>query len=276
MFRRLIPDVNKKPAEPRPAAGVPAPVTTLQTTAGVLAVAAGGFPVFGDAHPLRVHYRRTLARGMATACALHMIAFTAVFVAQRRQAVELPPRIVVIDPNHFAPPAPIAPRATPPDLTAVIAKAPPPVGVPEPVSDFLARNETIAGIDDLTRTFDPVDLAGLTGSGPESLVVAEQTNISENPLPDAFVPFEEPPSLVQMPPPVYPEIARLAEVEGTVVLRVLVGKDGKVADAIVTSGIPMLNDAALAAARAATFRPALQQRRPVAVWVQIPMEFALR
>jgi protein TonB len=83
------------------------------------------------------------------------------------------------------------------------------------------------------------------------------------------------PVLISMPPPVYPDMARQAEVEGTVMVRALVGKDGKVQDAFVTEGIPMLNDAAVAASKKAVFKPALQQHKPVAVWVQIPMRFTL-
>ena len=60
-----------------------------------------------------------------------------------------------------------------------------------------------------------------------------------------------------------------------VVVRVLVGIDGRVRDAFIVEGIPMLNKAALEAARQAIFKPALQQHRPVAVWVHVPMEFVL-
>jgi TonB family protein len=70
-------------------------------------------------------------------------------------------------------------------------------------------------------------------------------------------------------------MARSAEVEGTVVVRALVGKDGKVANAIISEGIPMLNDAAITAVKKAVFKPALQQHKPVAVWVQIPLRFSL-
>ena len=42
--------------------------------------------------------------------------------------------------------------------------------------------------------------------------------------------------LIQIPAPVYPDMARQAEVEGTVMVRALVGKDGKVQDAFVTDG----------------------------------------
>jgi len=43
----------------------------------------------------------------------------------------------------------------------------------------------------------------------------------------------------------------------------------------VTQGVTMLNEAAVDAAKQFVFRPALQQHRPVEVWVQIPMRFSL-
>jgi protein TonB len=63
--------------------------------------------------------------------------------------------------------------------------------------------------------------------------------------------------------------------EGVVLVRALVGKDGSVKDAFVTKEVPMLNEAAVDAVKRAKFKPALQQRRPVAVWVQVPINFKL-
>jgi len=45
---------------------------------------------------------------------------------------------------------------------------------------------------------------------------------------------------------------------------------------IIVQGQPMLNDAAVASAKTAIFRPALQQNRPVEVWVVMPITFKLR
>jgi TonB family protein len=39
---------------------------------------------------------------------------------------------------------------------------------------------------------------------------------------------------------------------------------------------PSLDEAALASARQATFKPATKDGKPVAVWVQLPMRFALK
>jgi protein TonB len=82
--------------------------------------------------------------------------------------------------------------------------------------------------------------------------------------------------LVEKPPPIYPELAQMSKIEGTVIVRVLVGKDGKVKDAILGKGVnDMLDDAAIDAAKHYVFQPAMQNKKPVAVWVAIPFKFSL-
>jgi periplasmic protein TonB len=96
------------------------------------------------------------------------------------------------------------------------------------------------------------------------------------PSPDDVIVVEKEPLLIAMQPPVYPEIAREAGIEGTVLMRVLVDTQGAVRDEQVLQSIRGLDEAALAAATTAVFRPALQQDKPVAVWVVVPIEFRLR
>ena len=95
------------------------------------------------------------------------------------------------------------------------------------------------------------------------------------PDPDTFIPVEHEPVLVSIPAPAYPELAREAGIEGTVYVRVLVGEDGFVYNALILQSVLGLDEAALAAARGAVFRAALQQERPVAVWIVVPIEFRL-
>ncbi len=87
--------------------------------------------------------------------------------------------------------------------------------------------------------------------------------------------MEEEPVRLRIAPPVYPEVATQAGVEGTVMVRALVGKDGKVKDCIVLDGPEMLKAAAITCAKTAVFKPALLQHKPVEVWVMIPMTFKL-
>jgi TonB family protein len=63
--------------------------------------------------------------------------------------------------------------------------------------------------------------------------------------------------------PVYPDEARTAGVTGTVRLELLIGTDGKVRDARVIDSVPLLDAAAIDAARQWEFRPVLLNGAPV-------------
>lgn len=94
---------------------------------------------------------------------------------------------------------------------------------------------------------------------------------------DPFVASSANPVLLHQAKPVYPELARLARLEGTVVVRVLVGADGRVLEAVVVKGVhPQLDRAAVAAARQCRFKPGRQREMPVKAWVAVPYRFSLR
>jgi len=110
-------------------------------------------------------------------------------------------------------------------------------------------------------------------TGEESIGIVPTAPV---PDPDDFISVEHDPVLVTMPRPSYPDLAREAHIEGTVVVRVLVGEDGFVRQCLVVQSVLGLDEVAVAAARAAVFRPAMQQQRPVAVWAIVPIEFRLQ
>lgn len=76
---------------------------------------------------------------------------------------------------------------------------------------------------------------------------------------------------------VYPEMARKSGVEGQVIVRVLVGKDGRVKQTkIQYSESSMLDQAAVDAVKKSVFTPAIQNGQPITCWVSIPIKFRLR
>jgi protein TonB len=80
------------------------------------------------------------------------------------------------------------------------------------------------------------------------------------------------------PPPVYPEMARRRQMEGTVVLKALVNTQGRV-DALnvqSSSGHSVLDRAALRAVRNWIFIPGKQNNNPITMAVLVPVRFALR
>ena len=68
-----------------------------------------------------------------------------------------------------------------------------------------------------------------------------------------------------LPKPPYPPIAKAAKAGGTVVVKVTVDENGNVISASPVSGHPLLQAAAVAAARSAKFSPTLLSGKPVRV-----------
>jgi TonB family protein len=130
------------------------------------------------------------------------------------------------------------------------------------------------------KPFDVVwtpDRAGAAKGPPRSepkIVVAPPSD-EELPKFGDFVYVDELPEAITKVPPSYPQAAREANVDGTVLVQVLVGKDGRVVDTRVIKSIPGLDEAAATAARQWVFKPAMAGGKPVAVWVAVPVRFTL-
>jgi protein TonB len=146
-----------------------------------------------------------------------------------------------------------------------------------PIAKFVPVSGPVA--DDLPTeggaATGAVSDAPASGDSPREGVVDAGGSGEAWPSPDDWIAVEQEPVLVTMQTPVYPEIARDAGIDGTVLVRALVDSQGLVRDVRLLQGVRGLDEAALAAVRTAAFRPAMQQGSPVAVWVVIPIEFRL-
>ena len=78
-------------------------------------------------------------------------------------------------------------------------------------------------------------------------------------------------------PPTYPARCLRLGIEGRVLVRVLVGENGRVQEATIghSSGDASLDEAALAAVMRWRFEAARRDGVPVRVWAQVPIEFRL-
>jgi TonB family protein len=83
-----------------------------------------------------------------------------------------------------------------------------------------------------------------------------------------------PPTKVKDVTPVYPAIAKSANVLGEVVIEATIGTDGKVSDAKVVRSIPLLDRAALDAVRQWEYMPTLLNGVPVPVTTMVRVNFA--
>jgi protein TonB len=119
----------------------------------------------------------------------------------------------------------------------------------------------------------PDTIDGLPNDGPPLPAVAEASPRGGEPDPNAYVATDEAAEPIYTVRGAYPDIARQAGVEGTVVVQALVGTDGRVRDTRVVRSIPMLNGAAIEAVRQWRFKPAATGGKPVAAWVSVPIPF---
>ena len=80
------------------------------------------------------------------------------------------------------------------------------------------------------------------------------------------------------PPPEYPLIARRRGFQGTVVLEVLVDRNGRVGDLRVfnSSGYKVLDRAAVKSVSEWIFRPAIKGNENIEMWVRVPVCFQLK
>lgn len=154
----------------------------------------------------------------------------------------------------------------------------PNVGIPTPVPDAEApKEQTIATQQEMNKVASPVG-EGAGGGGVQITkdLKVEAPNNDDAPDMNAFVAVEKMPQVVVQVPPVYPDLAKRAGVEGTVYVKILVNKEGKAIKAVVIkSDSEVFNQPAVDAALKFVFTPAIQHKSPVTVWVVVPLNLNL-
>ncbi|MGE5480008.1 MAG: energy transducer TonB [Chloroflexota bacterium] len=162
-------------------------------------------------------------------------------------------------------------------------------GTPVPVPDaqITADMQDFATIDVQSRASaeggNGLDMGGFSSNidfteKPADVKIETREQLPE---PDEFIPVEKEPAVdlgKLQAKIVYPDLARRAGVEGQVVLRVLVGANGKVLRSLIeSSDNELLNEAAIKAIKEyGSIPPAIQNGQPITCWVSIPIKFRLR
>lgn len=214
----------------------------------------------------RYMFRATMT-GVGAMVGVFVIMFVVnLIIAQQQNAIP----VVQMQVSDLAAPPPLSQDTPPPQVQVAPAAAPPAAAIPIPVPDTEAPQEQTIMSQEEIQTSTPG--VAETGSG-QQIVVAPSDD--ELPRFGDYVYVEELPEAVTRVTPIYPDLAREAGVDGTVMVQALVGKDGKVKDVRVVKSIPMLDESAKAAVRKWVFKPALSNNKPVAVRVGVPVKFSL-
>jgi protein TonB len=195
---------------------------------------------------IRARHTSCLSTAIIIAVAIHAVAF-ALWPKYVPRAYR--PRIVI-------------PQIVDPEYDIEIPPKPQEIAPPEVPVDIVPSDDVDPGQTIAPSIFDPRVPAVVPPALPEQ--------------PRWFPAFETPPQLIKSVTPGYPEIARKAEVEGTVMVLVTIDETGQVIDAwIGRSAADIFNDAALEAACQFEFQPALQRDIPVKATIRLTFDFRL-
>ncbi|MBK6007413.1 energy transducer TonB [Ramlibacter ginsenosidimutans] len=143
---------------------------------------------------------------------------------------------------------------------------PPPAPKPAAAPELPPAPNAPTGLAQPQPTPPPVAAAAAAAPAPAP---AQATASVELPVSDA--------DYLHNPKPAYPPTSRRLGEHGKVVLRVLIGVDGRAQDATVleSSGFARLDRAALEAARQWRYVPGKRGGVPEPMWVKVPIDFDL-
>ncbi len=229
------------------------------------------------AFELKAKYQRNLGFGslITLSFVLLVLAVAWIISSLPEEDYDDVPTVVIRTVADLGPPPSIAKK--PPQVKVSAPQvAAPKVGIPKPVADeeVIDEDVVIATRDELAEIVAP-DITEIADGGDIAVEIDPDDYL---PAPDEFVPREIEPEMIHQQKPEYPRLARQAGITGIVWVKALVNEEGNVLKAIVakTSGTQSLDDAATGAALKCRFKPAIQNGRPVKVWVAYPVEFTLR
>lgn len=201
------------------------------------------------------------------------------------QLSELPPPPSLDE--EQAPPPPPKVNIPPPVRAKIEFKVPKPapdeeVDEEETIKEMEEIEESKAdiGLEDVEGETDlGYDFGEIDGTGNVEVEVVEEKKEPEI-GPNDFVLLEKEPAPVNMDDLRrmigYPPMAKEAEIEGKVILRVQVDKNGKyVKHLVIKDPHPILTKAVTDKIRNLSFTPGIQAGKPIKVWVTIPFDFKL-
>jgi len=226
-----------------------------------------------------------LLRGLAISFAVHALIISSPYIVKLFKGEEVipPPSIRVVDISQLTKlksmqETPEQVRLTLPKLAAPTAAIP--IAVPEDEVEMdqplIMSQKDLTAVLALTGAED----AGLDLKPGEKFEIREEAEGDE--IPDASIwrPFEVPPKPLAdfSPIPEYPDVAKATGVKGKVVMQCYVDKTGLVKKFQIISAKPPnlgFEEAVSKVIVKWKFTPAIQNGKPIGVWVEIPFNFEL-
>ncbi len=210
---------------------------------------------------------------------LGVIALLIVVPLLATDALPEPPEAMM---TFMAPPPPPTPPPPPPPAQAPkpVAKVKAPsIPKPIPTTDFVAPVEVPTEIPTEEFAVDTGYVEGGvdTGGVPGGVVGGVEGGMPGAPAAEPVRVGGEiqPPKKLKNVPPEYPQTARTARVEGTVILEAVIDTRGMVADVKVLKSIPLLDEAAVEAVKQWRYQATLLNGQAVPIIMTVTVNFGL-
>jgi len=237
----------------------------------------GGFDI-------RRFVQKYMSIGLAISIGIHASAIGTYYfvVSLHGREAPLEGHVVPFNPGDWEQPPSIAKPDLPPMVTITLPELAAIAAIPKPVVREVSPEEPqIKSQEELVRSLPtiPDEVLDQVGRGGEIRIVGtipEEQDVSQAPK---FVAFEQAPQVVKRVEPVYPKMAAIAEVNGSVVVQFYVDKKGNVGKILIKEVDPKgmgFEEAAMEAVAQWKFTPALQRENPVGVWVWNKFTFKIK
>jgi periplasmic protein TonB len=230
------------------------------------------------APPDRRGLRSHLSGSVPVSIVVHLVLLLVLVVIPLASDIMLPLPLGPIDSWVLAAPAP-----PPPDVVLRSARSSANSVSPAPIIPTKAP-DTIAPDPPAPQAFVPVGAVegglpsgfGVEGGLPPLIEapVPPSPPLPQGPVRAAQLP-ELPRKVVDVHP-LYPEIARSARVEGTVILEAVLDTSGRITQLRVLRSVPLLDQAAIDAVRQWRYTPSTYNGRAVSVLMTITVHFSLQ
>jgi len=232
------------------------------------------------AYELKAKYQRNMFMGTVSVLMVVAIIIGSAYLYKALQSSDddIPMQVTVIKTVADLGPPPTISKPKPQVKVSQPNRAAPKVGIPKPVADeeVVDDDVVIASREELAEIVAPDVTQQMDDAGGE--IVVDIPDEEYLPDIDEFVPVEIPAEMIYEHAPEYPRLAKQAGMEAVVWVKALVQKDGSVKKAVIfkSSGSKAgFDEAAVAAAYKCKYKPAIQNGRPVAIWVAYQVEFTL-
>jgi len=238
----------------------------------------GGFDI-------RRFIQKYMSIGLVISICVHALAIGTYYFVLYMQSREIPPptQVIYIDPSNLGPPPSISNEDIAPALKIALPKLPSVALIPKPVVQEVTEDKPqIATQQQLAASLDANVDSLMAGFGRgnnieiKTVIPQDEQDVSQAP---AFVAFEQAPQVVKRVEPIYPKMAAIAEVNGSVTVQFYVDKKGNVGKILIMTVDPPkmgFEEAAMEAIAQWKFTPALQRENPVGVWMSNKFTFKIK